>query len=145
MTTKILVGLDGSGSGERAVAYATDLAKKIGKCEIVLVYVIEWSPFTFQTPEENAERHKRREEEIEAALSRVVNPSLEKLKDAGLKATGIVKHGDVAELLDQTAVELGAAQIVVARASEGSLAKRIFGTSTANLVMHASVPVTVVG
>ncbi len=145
MSSKIVVGLDGSGSGDRAVEYAKTLARQIGSCELILVYIIEWSPFSFQTAEENAERHKRREEEIEAALNRIVNPTIEALKSDGLEVTGIVKHGDVADLLDRTAVETSASQIVVARASDAGFAKRLFGTSTANLVMHASVPVTVVG
>ena len=145
MSAKLVVGLDGGGSGGRALDYAKRLATLIGSCELIVVYVIEWSPYSFQTPEENAERHKRREEEIEAARSRVVDPAVEGLKKDGFEARGIVRHGDVADLIDKVAVEEGADQIVVARTSEHGFAQRIFGTSTANLVMHASVPVTVVG
>ena len=144
MSAKIIVGLDGSGSGDRVADYAKGMAKLIGDCELILVYVIEWSPFTFQTPEENAERHKRREEEINAALDRVVNPAVERLKQEGFSVRGIVKHGNVAELLDSTAVEEDAIQIVVARSSEGGISKTLFGSATANLVMNASVPVTVI-
>ncbi len=145
MSAKIVVGLDGSGSGERALAYAKKLAGLIGSCDLVLLYVIEWSPYSFQTAEENAERHKRREEEIVAAQTRILDPALASLKADGFTATGLVKHGDVADLLDKTATETGADQIVVARASDGGFVQRVFGTSTVNLVMQASVPVTVVG
>ncbi len=145
MTEKILVGLDGAGTGDRALAYGKRLATLIGDCEIVVAYVIEWSPFTFQTPEENAQRHKRREEEISIATDRVVNPAVTQLKKDGFAASGIVRHGHVADTLDALASEVGAGQIVVGRQSEGSLARRIFGSVTGNLVMHASVPVTVVG
>jgi nucleotide-binding universal stress UspA family protein len=145
MTTKIIVGLDGGGAGKRAVDYASSMAKLIGDCEIILVYVVEWSPYSFQTPEENAERHKRREAEIQTALSRVVEPAVKSLNEAGFKARGIVRHGHVAETLNGTATEEAAAQIVVARATDGGLMQRFFGSSTANLVMHANVPVTVVG
>ncbi len=62
----------------------------------------------------------------------------------GFSARGIVKHGNVAQLLDATAVEEGAHQIVVARSSEGGITKTLFGSATANLVMNASVPVTVI-
>ena len=144
MSTKIVVGLDGSGSGSRAVAHAQRMGSLIGDCELILVYVVEWSPFTFQTPEENAERHKRREEEIKMAMERVVTPAVEAAKKDGHAARGIVRHGDVADLLDSIAVEEGAAQIVVARTSESGIKQRIFGSSTANLVMNARVPVTVV-
>lgn len=145
MSAKIVIGLDGSGSGERAVAYARKQAKQIGDCELIAVYVIEWSPYSFQTPEENEERHKRRNEEIAAAESRIVSPAVKKLKRDGFSARGIVKHGHVADLLNSVAVEEGADQIVVARSSDVGLASRVFGTSTANLVMTATVPVTVVG
>ncbi|MCB1400980.1 MAG: universal stress protein, partial [Rhodobacteraceae bacterium] len=128
-----------------AVSYAEKVARLIGNCEIILVYVIEWSPYSFQTAEENAQRHKRREEEIKTAMERVVSPAVDALKKDGVEASGEVRHGDVADLLNTIAVERGADQIIVARTSEGGIKRRIFGSSTANLVMHASVPVTVVG
>lgn len=145
MASKIVIGLDGTDTGERALAFAKDLASKMDGCEIIAIYVIEWSPFTFQTAEENAQRHKRREEEITLAKSRIVDPAVAALKEAGFKATGIVRHGDVAETLNDLTVELGGSQIIVGRASSDGFTKRLFGSSTQNLVMHADVPVTVVG
>ncbi len=145
MTTKLVVGLDGHSSGNRAVEYASTLAGLIGAdCELLMVYIIEWSPYSFQTPEENAERHRRREQEIATANERVIAPAVEALTKSGYKARGIVRHGNVADTLNEVSKEEGAVQIIVARSSENSLSKRIFGSSTANLVMEASVPVTVV-
>lgn len=144
MSTKLVVGLDGHGSGERALAHAKKLAEQIGNCEILVAYIVEWSPFSFQTAEENAARHKRREEEISTAMERVVDPAVAQLQGAGMSVRGIVRHGDVAETLNSISVEEGADQIIVARSSEGGISNRIFGSSTSNLVMSASVPVTVV-
>ena len=144
MTTKIVIGLDGTETGERAIGFAKDLAELIGTCELLVAYVIEWSPYTFQTPEENAQRHKRREEEIVLANERIVTPAVDALKAAGFNVTGIVRHGDVAETLNAITVENGGSQIVVGRASADGIKKRLFGSSTQNLVMHADVPVTVV-
>ncbi len=144
MTTRLLVGLDGHSSGERALAYAEDMAKRIGDCALLLAYVIEWSPYSFQTPEENAQRHKRREEEISLAQERVVKPALERLAAKNIDAKGIVRHGNVADTLDALAGTEKADQIIVGRSAESGLSKRIFGSSTANLVMQARVPVTVV-
>ena len=144
MTTKIVIGLDGTETGERVIAFAKDLAKLIGSCELVVAYVIEWSPYTFQTPEENAQRHKRREEEIDLATSRIVTPAVEALREAGFEAQGVVRHGDVAETLNAITTGMGGSQIVVGRSSADGIKKRIFGSSTQNLVMHAEVPVTVV-
>ena len=144
MSTTLLVGLDGEGSGDRAVAYAIKMANLIGEVDVLIVYVIEWSPYSFQTAEENAQRRKRRDEEIGIAMERVVEPAVKRLKDDNINAFGIVKHGDVADILNAVAIEKHATQIIVSRNSEGGFAKRIFGSSTANLVMSASVPVTVV-
>lgn len=144
MTTRLLIGLDGHASGEKALDYAKRMAKLIGDCELVIAYVVEWSPFSFQTPEENAERHKRREEEIGLAMERVVAPAEASLKADGVATRGIVRHGSVADVLDDIAKEEGVEQIIVCRSSEGGFASRIFGGSTASLVMNASVPVTVV-
>lgn len=141
---KLVIGLDGHGSGNHALSFAKELATKTSDCELIVVYVIEWSPFSFQTAEENAERHKRREEEIAIAMERVVGPAVASLTEAGLSARAIVKHGDVADTIDAIAHKEGASQIIVARNSSGGLTSRLFGSSTANLVMNARVPVTVV-
>jgi nucleotide-binding universal stress UspA family protein len=144
VSSKIVIGLDGSASGERAVAYAKKMANLIGACELVLAHVIEWSPYTFQTPEENEMRHKRREEELAQATSRIIDPAVAAFKKEGFTARGVVRHGDVADLLNKVAEAEGADQIIVARASEAGLVQRIFGSSTVSLVTPACVPVTVV-
>ncbi|MEM1266905.1 MAG: universal stress protein [Pseudomonadota bacterium] len=141
---KIVIGLDGQSTGEKALAFAKDLSTRSDGCELIVVYVIEWSPFSFQTAEENEQRHKRREEEISIAMERVVTPAVEDLTKAGFNARAIVRHGDVADTIDDIAHSEGAQQIVISRSSSGGLTSRIFGSSTANLVMNARVPVTVV-
>ena len=144
MTTKLLVGLDGHDSGGRALSHAQKLARLIGDCELVLAYVIEWSPFAFQTAEENEQRHKRREQEIDTARERIVDPAVREVTDEGLTAIGVVQHGHVSDTLDRLAEKHGAEQIIVGRVAETGIGARIFGSSTANLVMQARRPVTVV-
>ncbi|WP_108814426.1 universal stress protein [Loktanella sp. Alg231-35] len=141
---KLVIGLDGASTGGKALDFAKHIAAKSTSCEMIVVYVIEWSPFSFQTAEENAQRHKRREEEIAIAMERVLNPAVAELTKAGLSARAIVRHGDVADTIDDIAHSEGADQIIVARSSAGGLTSRLFGSSTANLVMNARVPVTVV-
>lgn len=141
---KLVIGLDGASTGDKALDFAKSLASNMDSCELIVVYVIEWSPFSFQTAEENALRHKRREEEVVVAMERVLNPAVALLTEAGLDARAIVRHGDVADTIDAIAQKEGATQIIVARSSAGGLTTRLFGSSTANLVMNARVPVTVV-
>ena len=62
MSKKFVVGYDGSEESRRAVDFAASQAKTSG-AGLVVAHVLEWSPYSFLTPEELAERHKRREED----------------------------------------------------------------------------------
>lgn len=142
--TTLVVGLDGSAAGERVLAFATAQAKRIAPCKLLLCYVIEWSPFSFQTPEENEQRHKRREEEISMARERVLDPAVAAVAADGITVEGIVRHGDAAEILEAIAKERGAGQIFIGRVGAKGLKERIFGGVSGRLVVTASVPVTIV-
>ncbi len=143
-TSTIVVGLDGGEAGARALDFATGQAKLIGQCELKLVYVIEWSPFSFQTPEENEERHMRREQELKTAQERIMDPAVKKASDGGLMVQGIVRHGDVADILDDVAKKNSAQQIVVGRVGLRGLKERLFGGVTGRLAVASSVPVTII-
>jgi nucleotide-binding universal stress UspA family protein len=145
MSARIVVGVDEGKAVERVLSFARKLGSQIGQSEAILVHVIEWSGFSFQTPEQNAERHKRREEEAREAQARIVDPAVKLLTDAGVTARGLVRHGKVSEVLDQIATEERADLIVIGRSTGGGIAERIFGSSADALVKNAGVPVTVVG
>ncbi|SFD50847.1 Nucleotide-binding universal stress protein, UspA family [Sulfitobacter brevis] len=140
----IVVGLDGSEAGARALEFAKTQARQIGDCAIVICYVIEWSPFSFQTPEENEQRHKRREEELALARERVLDPAVKETQGSGAEVEGVVKHGDAADILNSVAKKRGAMQIVVGRVGARGLKDRLFGGVTGRLVAVSSVPVTII-
>ena len=142
MTDVYVVGYDGADAANRAVEYASDRAKKSG-ARVHLVNVLEWSPYSFHTPEELAERHKRREEEISRANS-AVEPIAEELKKDGVNATSEVRHGNAGELLCEIAKDLGAAQIVIGRTGDSTLTQRLLGGLAFTLAHAAPVPVTIV-
>lgn len=143
MTDTLLVGIDGSEGGRRAAEFAAARAKGING-RLVVVYVIEWSPYTFNTPEENEQRHKRREEEIERAQSRVLDPVVASLKSTGIEVEGVVKHGHAAQVLSELAEERGAAEIIIGRRGHSKIGAMLFGTVAGKLVQISPVPVTVV-
>ena len=143
MTTTLVVGLDGSPTGEKALAFAKEHARALGDCAILICFVIEWSPFTFQTPEENEQRHRRREEEIALARERVVDPAVRKARKDGCTVEDHVAHGDAAEILARVAKARGAAQIVIGRVESRGLADRLFGGVSGRLIAASSVPVTI--
>lgn len=66
------------------------------------------------------------------------------MRDAGLDAEGVVRHGNVADVLDQLATQVDANQIVIGRVGASGLKSLIFGSVTSKLIQVAQAPVTVV-
>lgn len=143
MKNKILVAVDGSETSNRAIECAAKSASQSGD-SIVLAYVIEWSPYSFHTPEELAERHKRRESEISRAETSVLTPQAEKLTGSGISVETVVRHGHIGETLSEIAREYDVIQIYIGRRGESRIEAMLFGSVTAALIQTSSVPVTVV-
>lgn len=143
MSTKFIVGIDDSPDSIRAADFAVAMAKGTDT-SIHIIHVLEWSPYSFLTPQELEERHKRRGEELERANTAIVNPILEKLASSAHQVTGEVRYGAIAETIANYAQEIGGAQIFIARTGDNKLSARIFGSVPGTLVQTAKVPVTVV-
>jgi len=143
MNSVLMVAVDGSECGGRAVDFAAGLAGK-SSAKLYVAYVIEWSPFTFSTAMENAERHKRREEEIQRAHSEVVDPIVNRLKSQGLDVEGLVRHGHVADTLNALAKSNGVINIILGRQGTSKLKAHVFGSVGSRMVQSAECAVTVV-
>ena len=143
MSSVLMVGVDCSECGERAVEYAAELART-SKARLYVAHVIEWSPFSFSTVEENFERHKRRAEELQRAHSEVIDPIVNSLKAEGLDAAWLVRHGHVADTLNTLAVENGVTNIILGRQGTSKLKAHVFGSVGSRLVQVAECAVTVV-
>ena len=112
MSQVYLVGIDGSACGDRALEYASCKAKASGG-KLLVAHVIEWSPYSFNTVEENAVRHKRREAELHRAHSEVVDPVVDRLREQGIEAEGLIRHGHIARTLNTLASEHDVQAIIV--------------------------------
>jgi len=143
MSNKILVPLDGSDGSKRALSAAVAHAK-LTSSDLVLAYVIDWSPYSFHTPQELEERHQRRESEIQRANDSILTPEIAALKADGLNVETVVHHGKIAETLLELGKQYGATQIYIGRRGESRMRTMIFGSVSAALVQTATVPVTVV-
>jgi nucleotide-binding universal stress UspA family protein len=143
MANKILVALDGSDGSKRALNAAAEHAK-LTSSDLVLAYVIDWSPSSFHTPQELEERHIRRESEIQRANDSVLNPEIAALEAEGLNVETVVHHGKIAETLLDLGEQHGISQIYIGRRGESRMHAMIFGSVSAALVQTSSVPVTVV-
>lgn len=143
MTCKFVVGYDGSEDAKRALSFAVDRAKD-ENATILVAHVLEWSQFSFLTPTELEERHKTRKQEIARAEDAILRPVAEQLAGSGLEVETVVRHGHVANTINEIAVSSGADQIFIGRMGEGSVGARLFGSVPGALVQIASVPCTIV-
>lgn len=143
MSQVYLVGIDCSECSGRALDHAAEEAAAHG-ARLVIAHVIEWSPYSFNTNEENAERHKRREAELERAHSEIVDPLVAGLRERGIDAEGAIRHGHIAKTLNRLAEESGATAIIVGRHGESGLVSQMFGSVPGTLVQISERPVTVV-
>lgn len=143
MSNTILVGYDDSEGGQRAVDSAADLARAKG-LQLVVAYVIEWSPYTFHTVQELEQRHKRREEELTIAREKVLQPVLDRLTAESTDVVGEIRHGHPAETLVTIAQEKHASHIFIGRRGVSKVQSMLFGSVSGSLVQIAHVPVTVV-
>ncbi len=141
--SEILVGVDRSVQSKRAIEFAARRAKELDR-SILVVHVIPWSPFSFNTPEENEQRHARRTEEIKAATEQIITPMLALAEESGMPVETLVQHGDPVDTLIQIAEKRGCEHIVLGRTGDSRVKQAIFGSLPAHIVQHAPVPVTVV-
>jgi len=143
MPNQIVVAYDGSAAGQRAAVHAAEVAQQ-SSAGLIIAHVLEWSPYSFLTAEEVAERHKRRGEELARAETAVVTPLMADLARRGITATSDIRYGHVAETICTIASESGAAQIIIGRTGERGIATRLFGSVAGTLAQIAPVPVTIV-
>ena len=141
--TTVLVGVDGSDSSRRAMAFACERARQLD-LELLVVHVIPWSPYSFNTPTENEHRHAQKQFEIDAAQEQVVKPACALAEEAGVPVEGLVRHGDPVELLLDLAKGKDVSHIVVGRTGDSRMRRVVFGSTPGHLVQLAHVPVTVV-
>lgn len=143
MSRKVVLGFDDSESAKAALNFAITMAKD-QDAELIVAHVLEWSPYSFLTPEELEERHKRRKEELARAEEALLGPVMKQLKDHGVKASSILRYGHIADTLCDIVTETGAAQVVIGRTGHSNLSSRIFGSVAGSLAQAAPVPVTIV-
>lgn len=143
MADTYIAAYDGSESARRAVDLALGQAKA-GSARLIIAHVLEWSPYSFLTQEELAERRKRRNAELARAAKAVIRPLTEGIKDSGVAVETVIKYGHVAETLCEIAKAEGATQIFIGRTGTTRLMERIFGSVAGTLAQIAPVPCTIV-
>jgi len=129
------------GTDPQTVDFAVAQARK-SEARLVICHILEWSPYSFLTPEEIEERHRKRQEELTRAEATIMQPVLERVRGAGVAAEGELRYGHIADIVCEIAKEKAATLIVVGRSS--SLSARVFGSVASGVAQCATVPTVIV-
>ena len=143
MSNKYIVACDGSPASARALQFAIDQAKTDGS-SIIIAHVLEWSPYSFLTPEELDERHKLRNDELKRAQTAVIDPLVKSATSEGIKADSVIRYGHVAKTLADIAEKEAASQLFIGRTGHSRLATRVLGSVAGTMAQIAPVPCTIV-
>lgn len=145
MSPCYIVGVDGSEESVRAAHYALKSAVASG-ASLRVMHVLEWSPYSFLTPEELEERHMMRGKGLERAKTALVQPIVEELQAMAEDITidSKVCYGQVAKEINQYCADAKAEKIFIGRSGNGAFSERLFGSVPSALLQSATVPVTIV-
>lgn len=143
MAGKFVVGYDDSDASRRAVEFAAERIRVQGGT-LVLTHVLEWSPYSFLTPTELEERHKRRKEELDRAKEAITSTIVAKLEKDGIAVQTEIRYGKTADILGRVAKEHDAVQIIIGREGQSGIGAMVFGSVASALIQTAPVPCTIV-
>lgn len=140
-----LVAYEGGAKADKVINYAFTRAKEY-QADLLLVTVLEWSPYQFLTPEELAERGARRKKDLARAEQEILQPAVAKLQGQGVNVSGKVLIGNVAEQILKAAQDAKASTIYVGRSGKGSesFTQRFFGSVPIALTQITTVPTVIV-
>ncbi len=144
MSKKILlVGVDGSEAGKKALDFAINMAQEID-ARIELLHIIDWSPYQFQTLEENAERSRTVRQQLQDDRQNLFPPLEAAARAMDIPVSSKTVFGDPADELVEGAKKLEAFAIVVGRRGMSRLKRTIVGSVARAIIHDSSVPVMVV-
>jgi nucleotide-binding universal stress UspA family protein len=137
VSSTIVVGVDGSGCSDCAVARAIELATGLGD-SLVVAYAVE-------PPHRNVGEERRQARSALEEIGRpLVDAAVARAAEAGVDAEAALVPKRPAEALLSLAAERDARMIVVGSASERPLTGIILGSVPHKLVHRSPVPVLVV-
>ena len=131
------------GIDRNSVDYAASRAKASG-ASLCVAHVLQWSPYSFLTPEELEERKMRRRQELDRAKTALVDPIVAELKAAGLSVESEIRFGSPTTVILEIARDKKACQIFVGRSGKSGLENKIFGSVTLGLAQAAPIPTVIV-
>ena len=134
---RIVVGVDGSPGGSRALQWAVDLAVAAG-CSVVAVHALGLLDRIGDDDRVPSQRHRT---EIEACFT---TEWCEPLANAGITTTRVLRDGNPVDVLLAVAEEESGDLIVVGSRGTGSFPERLLGSTSSQLAQRSTRPVVIV-
>jgi nucleotide-binding universal stress UspA family protein len=137
----ILVASDFSQQAQVATDWAIDLAARLG-VRVVVVHVFDLPILGLADAPMlvDATTAARLTDDARAAL----DGELIRVRGRGVEVEGVLRQGDVRQLVPQLAASEGAGLVVVGSHGRQGLARALLGSVAESIVRTSSVPVTVV-
>lgn len=144
MYQRILVPIDGSATGERALQEAFKLAA--GKAQMRLLYVVE-DIYPLDTEGYAFIDYAALQEAVRKTGERTLAQAAEKLGQHGIKAEVVLRESGgerVAQVIDAEAASWRADLVVIGTHGRSGLSRLLLGSVAEGVVRGASVPVLLV-
>ena len=135
--SRILVGVDGTDTAMRALAYAAGLARRQGS-HLVALYVVTTTPMAAQMAATAAAMLQTQEEVARQLRVAIVDGAAQ----LGIDAEFVQRRGNPYKEIIAVATELRVDAVVVG--ASGQSGRRFVGSLAARLVRDAMWPITVV-
>lgn len=140
MYSTILIPLDGSPLGERALPVAIALARR-SRARLELVHVRGPGAASANAPMYDARLDEELEQEVRDRISALTDRLV---RDEGVTATAVFLRGDVVRALDDHATARGIDLIVMTSHGRGGFNRAWLGSVADELVRRATVPLLIV-
>lgn len=150
MYQRILLTLDGSDMAEEAIPHAVNFAKSCnGEIDVLCVVAPATTSFNYrgEPPIETENEPSLTQQVVETELVRAqdyVDEEVRKLREAGVKATGVSVLGHPAEAILNYAYEQKVDLVVMATHGRSGLGRWAFGSVADKVLRAADVPLLLV-
>ncbi len=149
MSHAIILGYDGSGCADGALAAAAAEAARTPGAMVVVVHCYEVpgpypTPVGLEPPPYLGTWTDDQHQAVADAAGGITEQAVARLQELGVAAEGVTAEGRASEALIREAAERDAVMIVVGTHGEGMLAGALLGSTAYRLVHRSPVPVLIV-
>jgi nucleotide-binding universal stress UspA family protein len=139
----ILVATEGSENGDRAVAFAVELAREHGGT-LTIAHAVDASAVVVASASEGGLNPQAIVDELDDAAKQIVARASERAAAAGVSAAACTPHGRPAEAVVAAAHERRAGTIVVGTQGKRGLQRMVLGSVAVEILRRSDIPVFVV-